>query len=340
MTGTGRGLGLRGGRSIEENRPGAGAAGRGAALLTVLANSESRAGIEPARRVLEAGGCALDAVEQGIRAVEDDPGVDSVGRGGHPRLDGSVHCDATVMDGETRQAGSVGALRGFRHPVTVARRVLEWLPHVLLVGDGAARFAREAGCEQAAMLTPERRAEHERWLEECVAPADRAGWPDVPLARYAWQSGAGFGAGGTTVILCRDRLGRIAAGASSSGWALGYPGRLGDSAVPGAGCYADSRFGACGCTHIGEMTIRCSTARTVVRLMQEGRALDSALRAALSDLGELRGGYLGPVVIHAIDVHGNPGVMATSDLGPKSAYLCWQQGMDDPRYGRATVPRG
>lgn len=90
------------------------------------------------------------------------------------------------------------------------------------------------------------------------------------------------------MILCRDRLGRIAAGVSSSGWARGYPGRLGDSAVVGAGCYADSRVGACGCTHIGEMTIRCSTARTVVRLMQEERSLDSALR----------GGYLGPVVIH------------------------------------------
>lgn len=285
--------------------------------------------MDPARRVLEAGGSALDAVEQGIRAVEDDPGVDSVGRGGHPRLDGNVDCDATVMDGETRQAGSVGALRGFRHPVTVARRVMERLPHVLLVGAGAARFAREAGCEEAVMLTPERQAEHERWLDRYVPAPDRARWPGAPLARYSWQSGAELGAGGTAVLLCRDRLGRIAAGASSSGWARGFPGRLGDSAIIGAGCYADSRFGACGCTHIGEMTIRCATARTVVRQMQDGRSLDEALQAALDDLGELRGGYLGPVVIHAIDVYGNPAVVATEDLGSKSEFLFWQEGMTE-----------
>src|SRR3712207_2789902 len=123
--------------------------------MIVVASTNGVVGIGAAIEILRAGGPALDAVEAATRLVEANPDDHTVGYGGYPNLLGQVELDASIMDGRTLAAGTVGALKGFRHPITVARRVLEELPHVLLVGEGAAQFAREIGMAEEQLLTPE-----------------------------------------------------------------------------------------------------------------------------------------------------------------------------------------
>src|SRR4030081_1229637 len=104
--------------------------------MIVVASSNGLAGVDVAWEILAGGGSALDAVEAAARVTEDDPDDHTVGYGGYPNLLGEVELDASIMDGTTRQAGAVGALKGYRHPITVARAVMERLPHVLVVGEG------------------------------------------------------------------------------------------------------------------------------------------------------------------------------------------------------------
>src|SRR5438067_8401732 len=121
--------------------------------LVVVASTNGKVGIEAAMRVLKQGGSALDAVEAGTRLVEDNPEDHSVGTAGLPNLLGEVELDASIMDGRTLAAGAVAAVKGYPNPVSVARRVMTDLPHVLLVGEGAARFAAECSFQTADLLT-------------------------------------------------------------------------------------------------------------------------------------------------------------------------------------------
>jgi beta-aspartyl-peptidase (threonine type) len=293
----------------------------------VLANCVGGVGFQAAVRTLLQGGNALAAVEAGICVVEADPGIHSVGLGGRPNLLGQVECDAAIMDGRTLQAGSVGALRGYRHAITVARGVMERLPHVLLVGQGAERFALEIGAEAANMVTSGSLHEHQRWLQTHISAATEPGWPDVPLASHAWTSAQSLRLRGTTCFLAIDEHGDIAGGASSSGWAGKYPGRVGDSGIIGAGLYVDNGSGGCGCTHSGEMTIRAGTGKSVVLYLKTRVSVREACVKAAADLRRLETGYLGPVIIHAVDRHGSPCVLSTEDLGDDMWYYYWQEGM-------------
>jgi L-asparaginase len=297
--------------------------------MMLLANGEGRSGVEAARTALLEHATALDAVERGIRAVEANPSVHSVGLGGAPNLEGEVECDAAIMEGETLQAGAVGALKGCLHAISAARKVMEHLPHNFLVGDGAARFCQEVGIEEADMLTGEAAAKHKHWIEKHVPPALRATWPDVPLADFAWESARGHARRGTTIFLAIDEHGNIAGGTSTSGWARKYPGRLGDTPIVGAGLYVDNRYGACACTHTGEMTIRAATAHSVVQSLRSGGSVEDACRHAASDLAYLRGGCLGPVVIHAINNLGNPCVVATEAMPDDIVYYHWRFGASE-----------
>src|SRR5437764_14050199 len=123
--------------------------------MILLANGEGAAGIATTARLLAGGAGALDAIEAGIRLVEADPEVRSVGPGSWPNILGKLQLDAAVMDGTRRRTGAVGALEGFAHPVSVARAVMELLPHEILVGDGAARFAREIDADTDATAMSE-----------------------------------------------------------------------------------------------------------------------------------------------------------------------------------------
>ncbi|MFO7674845.1 MAG: isoaspartyl peptidase/L-asparaginase [bacterium] len=305
-------------------------------MAAFLTNYEGRPGLDAARESLASGQPALDAVEACIRRAEADPAVRSVGRGGTPDLLGRMQGDAAIIDGDTREAGSVGALEGFLHAISVARQVMTRLPHVMLVGDGAARFAREIGAEPANLLTPEAKQAHADWLRRNV-PADAiARLADGPLAEHAWTAARTLNTRGTVIVLARDRRGGIAAGASTSGWAYRYPGRLGDSPIVGAGIYADSRFGACGCTHVGEMTIRAGTARSLVQHLGAGLAVDAACAEAMRDLADLSGGYLGPVVVHALEAGGRPCVLANRPIaGGHDRYFYWREGLAEAELRRA-----
>ena len=304
--------------------------------MLILTNGEGKCGVEAAVKALRDGASAIDAVERGIRAVEANPAIHTVGYGGHPNLFGQIECDAAIMDGRTLRAGAVGAQQHNKHAITTARQVMETTPHVIITGQGAALLAKEAGEAACDMLTTEMAQQHRHWLKKNLPGKLLENWPPestsdgsvappVPLVDLAWSSGKEFTPGGTTVFLAIDSAGHLAGGASSSGWARKYPGRLGDSPIIGAGLYADNRYGACGCTHTGEMTIRASTARSVVLYMKMGMSVHEACAEAVTDLRVLEGGFLGPVAIHAIDRSGNHCVMGTSDLDPKIFYCHWHE---------------
>jgi L-asparaginase len=223
---------------------------------------------------------------------------------------------------------------------------MESTPHVMLVGDGAARFAAEVGEAKVNLLSDEARRDYEKWLSDHLS-ADRAGrWPAVPLAplvrqpvrrthRYAAESAESGPPNpadmphGTTVFLVRTANGSLAGGASTSGWAYKYPGRISDSCIIGAGLYVDDRYGAAACTHTGEMIIRAGVARAVVAYMKRGATVEEACREAFDDLRSLRGGTIGPVLVHALDPSGRVCVLTTGDDG-SIPYWFWQEGMGTP----------
>jgi len=241
--------------------------------MIVIADANGNVGIGAAMEILRAGGCALDAVEAAVRLVESNPDDHSVGVGGYPNAAGEVELDASIMEGGERRAGAVAGLKGYAHPISVARRVMENLPqHVLLVGQGAAQFASDEGFEQSELLTAEAR---QAWIDRRGALVEGAS--ERSLADPDKTHG-------TVDFLAIDGAGRIASAVSTSGWAFKHPGRVGDSPIIGAGNYCDNRYGASACTGIGEWALRASTARTVVMALQLRYALDAACELAMRDL--------------------------------------------------------
>lgn len=250
--------------------------------MIVIASANGSVGMEAAMAALRAGGSALDAVEAATKLVELNTKDHSVGVGGYPNLQGQVELDASLMEGTTRRAGAVAALQGYPHPISIARAVLEHLPqHVLLVGDGAARFAAERGFESQNLLTPEAEA---AWRQKV------GGEITGDAARLAFQVRKAQDPErtvGTVNFIALDAQGRIASAVSTSGWAFKYPGRVGDSPLIGAGNYCDDRYGACACTGLGEWAIRGGTARTVVLGLQYGLSLQDACERAMEDLQDI-----------------------------------------------------
>ena len=199
-------------------------------------------------------------------------GVRTVGRGGWPNILGARWSSTPrSWTATTRRTGAVGALKGFAHPISVARAVLERLPHELLAGDGAARFARDIGAQRSENLIGDSAAAWRRWVDANVSGEARRRWPEGG-ARRALPACRGPRAWVATPR-CSSRSTRTVPSPPESAPRAGpgsTPGRLGDSPVVGAGSYADSRHGAAACTGAGEMTIRCTTARSVVLFMRMG----------------------------------------------------------------------
>ena len=291
--------------------------------MILVTNNEGTAGAPTTARMLANGAPALDAIEAGIRLIEADPAVRTVGRGGWPNLLGEVELDACLMDGSTLRTGAVGALRGFAHPVSVAREIMRRLPHELLVGEGAARFAHEIGAQTADNLIADSRRVWTEWFDRTLSPAEKQAWPDIPMAdlcRHAIDPETGRD---TTVFLAHDSAGSICSGTSTSGWAWKYPGRLGDSPIIGAGSYADTRYGAAACTGAGEMTIRCCTARSIVLYMKKGATVADAVLEAVDDMRALKTGLINRVTIHAIDTKGDHKTIAVNGSGG-NVYWLWE----------------
>jgi len=282
--------------------------------MRIIASSNGAIGIEQAMQALKNGGSALDAVEIGIRAVEANPDEHSVGYDGYPNILGELELDASIMDGRTLNSGAVAMMRGFPYAIAIARQVMgRELPHVLLAGEGAERFAREIGAEQwDDMLTAEIL---EVWRQGLAAVranervAGRSGkdpeiTDETPLLGLVKLATDPERVNGTVNFIALDAQGDIASGVSTSGWAWKYPGRIGDSPIIGAGNYADNRSGACACTGMGEMTIRAGTARSLVLYMKMGMPLGEAARQAMTDLRDLSGDFIGGMNLIALDSKG------------------------------------
>jgi beta-aspartyl-peptidase (threonine type) len=306
--------------------------------MILLTNNEGTLGVPTTAKLLAEGAHGLNAIEAGIRLIEADPSVRSVGRGGWPNLLCEMELDACVMDGTTLRTGAVGALQGYLHPVSVAREIMRRLPHEFLVGSGAARFAREIGAEAADNLIADSRRVWQEWFDSKVPEAQKRAWPDTelsPLCRNAIDPEVGRPpgqkpeGGDTTVFLAHDSVGNICSGTSTSGWGWKYPGRLGDSPIIGAGSYADTRHGAAACTGAGEMTIRCCTARSIVLYLKAGASVADAVGEAVEDMRALRGGLINRVTIHAVDTKGNHKVRAVNGSGD-NRYWLWE-GKGEPR---------
>lgn len=268
--------------------------------MILVAGDLKNSGTAIAWSMMREGKSALEALEQGVRAVESNIEDPSVGTGGFPNALGQVEVDAGVMDGRTRASGAVGALRGFTHPVSVAFAVMERLPHVLLVGEGAARFAAEIGAERGNLLTDEM---HENWVNWCKQYGLDPNADSPDLMQAVFQGKDPQRSGGTTVYLAQDANGDIAAVTSTSGWAWKYPGRLGDTPISGAGFYADNRYGAAACTGMGEIAIRSGLARMTVAYMQFGRTVEEAVQEALADIRYHPDQNMG-ITVYAIDARG------------------------------------
>lgn len=297
--------------------------------MRLLANNEAWPGFAESVERLKKGDAGLEAMIAGIDKVEADARVRSVGYGGWPNILGDMECDAGVMNGTTRAVGAVGAVQATIPVARLAYEVLKRLPHVMLTGDGARRFASEIGFAKDNILFEDSGRVWWQRLRELLSPEQQAAFPEVPLVPLLRAITDPERVRDTTVFLCQDGQRGIHAATSTSGWAWKYPGRLGDSPVAGAGFYADSRFGAAACTHTGEMTIRCSTARTVVLAMRLGHSLEDAVKLAVDELAELEDGFLGGVVIHAIDAHGAHRVVNFRCEG-EIRYWFWEEGMSEP----------
>jgi len=298
-------------------------------MKMLLANAEAWPGFETSVDGLKKGDAGIPAMIAGIARVEREAKVRSVGYGGWPNMLGEMEFDAGVMDGTTRDVGAVGAVPATLPVSALAYEVMQHLPHVMLTGAGARRFATELGFAIDEVLHPDSKRVWWQKLEQQMSPEQRAGFPDIPLAPLSHAITDPERVRDTTVFLGRDSGDNIGVVTSTSGWAWKYPGRLGDSPIPGAGFYADSRFGAAACTHTGEMTMRCGTSRSIVLALRIGYSLEDAIKLAVEELSELKSGFLAGVVIHAMDAKGNHQVV-NYRCDEEIRYWYWDERMDKP----------
>jgi isoaspartyl peptidase/L-asparaginase-like protein (Ntn-hydrolase superfamily) len=225
---------------------------------------------EAAWKVLQAGGTALDAVEAGARVPEADPEVMSVGYGGRPDRDGHVTLDACIMD-HKGNAGSVCFLEHIKHPISVARLVMEKTPHVMLSGEGALAFALQNGFQKENLLTDEAKRQWENWTKEANYH------PEVNIENHD-----------TISMLALDRHGNLSGACTTSGLAYKMHGRVGDSPIIGAGMFCDNEAGAAAATGHGEWVMRTLGSFLVVELMRNGLSPQQACVEAVMRIVKLK----------------------------------------------------
>ena len=220
--------------------------------------------------VLKTGGRSLDAVEAGVRVPEGDPKERSVGYGGRPDRDGRVTLDACIMD-EFSNIGSVACLEYIKHPISVARAVMEKTPHVMLVGDGALQFALSQGFPKENLLVEESEKEWKEWLKTSQYK---------PLANIENHDTIG--------MIALDAQGNLSGACTTSGMAFKMHGRVGDSPIIGAGLYVDNEVGAGTATGHGEEVIRTAGSYLVVELMRQGKSPEAACKEAVERIVKLQ----------------------------------------------------
>ena len=248
---------------------------------------------DEAWRILSEGGKSIDAVEAGVRVTEADITNRSVGIGGRPDRDGHVTLDACIMD-ENSRCGSVACLEGIKHPISVARAVMEKTPHVMLVGDGAKEFAVQQGFEKCKTPIKEVKKDWKAWKKENKDLLKK------PIINHENHDTIG--------MLAMDEYGNMSGSCTTSGWAYKMHGRVGDSPIIGAGLFIDNEVGGACATGMGEAIIRIAGSHTVVELMRQGKTPQEACKIAVeriiskhTDLTGLQCGFL------AMDMFGRVG---------------------------------
>lgn len=245
---------------------------------------------EEAWSILQNGGSAVDAAEKGVMVTERDQENRSVGLWGRPDRDGYVTLDACIQ-GHDGEAGSVAFLEHFQHPISIARKVMEETPHVMLVGKGARLFALEQGFKEKFVDNPTVHAEWEQWLRD---------------ERY--EPVANIENHDTIGLLCRDQQGKLAGSCTTSGMAFKRHGRVGDSPIIGAGLFVDGDVGAATATGVGELMIKVAGAHSVVEAMRYGMSPEEACRSVIHRITKKFGIQEGMQVgFLAIDKLGNFG---------------------------------
>ncbi len=209
-------------------------------------------------KILSTGGSALDAVEKGVMVAEADPEETSVGYGGFPDREGNVTLDACIMNSHNN-AGSVACLKNIKHPISVARLVMEKTPHVMLVGDGAKQFALSQGFTEENLLTEKSKKAYEEWLKTSQYK------PIINIENHD-----------TISMLALDESGNLSGACTTSGMAWKMAGRVGDSPIIGAGLFLDNEVGAAAATGLGEAVIRTAGSAMVVELMRHGKTPQEA----------------------------------------------------------------
>ena len=217
-----------------------------------------------AMTIMNNNGSSLEAVEAGVRKTEADPLSQSVGLGGRPDRDGHVTLDACIMN-SNGDAGSVAFLRDIKHPISVARKVMEQTDHVMLVGEGAKRFALDNGFKEENLLTDKSR---EEWLQ----------WKEDNSIKDSWGPNDEHD---TISTLARDNNGNLSGACTTSGLAYKLHGRVGDSPIIGAGMYVDNEIGAVGATGKGEEVIKTCGSYLVVELKRQGYTAMDACKEAV-----------------------------------------------------------
>ena len=258
-------------------------------------------------KILASGGSALDAIEGAVISLENDPVFDA-GFGSHLNAEGKVECDAIVMDGATLRAGAAAGLQRVKNPVQVARAIYEKSTHMMLVGEGAEKFAKEKGIE---LCKP----------EDLVSEAEWEAYLKCSQDEHAAEHHRGHEQG-TVGAVALDKDGRLFAATSTGGTCCKLPGRVGDSPLIGCGCYADSAAGGVSCTGYGEAIMKIVMAKMAVDLL--GRPLQNGASSAefAKQIGKTcmqqlyeRGHGTGGLIL--LDKEGNPAFAFNT---PRMAY--------------------
>lgn len=254
---------------------------------------------QAAWEILSNSGYSLDAVEAGVRVPEGDPEVITVGYGGIPDAKGKVTLDASIMN-EKGEAGSVSFLEFIRHPVSVARLVMEKTPHVMLSGDGALEFALENGFKKEKLLTREMKTAWKKWKKEGGEFSQ-----EVNIENQIQENHDTIG------MLAVDEEGKICGACTTSGLAFKMHGRVGDSPIIGAGLFVDGQVGGAVATGSGELVMKTLGSFLVVELMRNGMSPQQACKEAVKRIvdkipgyEEFQIGYL------ALDKNGNYGAFS------------------------------
>lgn len=242
----------------------------------VISSANGLKATAKAMEMIQKGSDGLDAVIAGVNIVEDDPNDNSVGYGGLPNEEGVVELDASVMHGPSGRGGSVASLRNMKNPSKVARLVMDRTDHVLLVGEGALRFAKAHGFKEENLLTDESREAWLRWKETLSKEDD---WlPPHDLDSKDIGEGIKSAIRSTGTINCNalDLKGNISGCTTTSGLAYKISGRVGDSPILGAGLYVDNEIGAAGSTGRGEANLLACSSVMIVEYMRQGKSPEQA----------------------------------------------------------------